>query len=512
MGYDRNAVLNVARAELGYREKASNAYLDDKTANSGSGNFTKYARDLDALGYFYNGPKQGYAYCDVGVDWCFVKAYGVEAALKLLCQPRYSAGAGCYYSAMYYKQCGQFHGPNIIPQPGDQIFFTYSAGEVSHTGIVESVSGNTITCIEFNTSDMVARRTYTVGQSCIYGYGRPDYGTASGSASEPQTPATSADTDDEITVLANEVIAGKWGNGAERVAALTAAGHDYTAVQARVNEILSGKTPATSTTPSTPTSSTPTTGQKYTVGQTNEATIFNFCKEVLGLNTAAACGVLANIEAESGFQIGAIGDGGMSYGICQWYASRCSSLKSWCGENGKTYSTLDGQLWYMKHELESTHSAVLKKLKAVADSAQGAYEAGYVWCSIFEVPDNTVAKSEARGNTAQSKYWPKYNGQTTAPAAEPVQTPAQAPAEEVKTYKIELPELKEGCEGSAVERVQTLLIARGLYCGGKKMNGREIPDGEFGPTTKNAVEEFQKASGLKVDGEIGADTMTALLK
>ena len=124
MGYDRNAVLNVARAELGYHEKASNAYLDDKTANSGSGNFTKYARDLDALGFFYNGPKQGFAYCDVGVDWCFVKAYGVEAALELLCQPRYSAGAGCYYSAMYYKQRGQFYGPGTVPQPGDQIFFT----------------------------------------------------------------------------------------------------------------------------------------------------------------------------------------------------------------------------------------------------------------------------------------------------------------------------------------------------------------------------------------------------
>ena len=86
MGYDRNIALNVARGELGYHEKNSNAYLDDKTANSGSGNYTKYARDLDALGYFYNGPKQGFPYCDVGYDWCLVKAYGVEAALELLCQ------------------------------------------------------------------------------------------------------------------------------------------------------------------------------------------------------------------------------------------------------------------------------------------------------------------------------------------------------------------------------------------------------------------------------------------
>ena len=29
-------VVNIALAEVGYREKASNAYLDDKTANAGT--------------------------------------------------------------------------------------------------------------------------------------------------------------------------------------------------------------------------------------------------------------------------------------------------------------------------------------------------------------------------------------------------------------------------------------------------------------------------------------------
>lgn len=63
-------VVNIALAEVGYREKASNAYLDDKTANAGAANWTKYARDLAAAGY-YNGNKNGYAWCDVFVDWCF---------------------------------------------------------------------------------------------------------------------------------------------------------------------------------------------------------------------------------------------------------------------------------------------------------------------------------------------------------------------------------------------------------------------------------------------------------
>lgn len=38
--------------------------------------------------------------------------------------------------------------------------------------------------------------------------------------------------------LAREVIAGKWGNGAERLKRLSEAGYDYTAVQNRVNEMM----------------------------------------------------------------------------------------------------------------------------------------------------------------------------------------------------------------------------------------------------------------------------------
>ena len=42
-----------------------------------------------------------------------------------------------------------------------------------------------------------------------------------------------------IDELADEVIAGKWGNGTDRKTNLEKAGYDYNAVQDRVNEILS---------------------------------------------------------------------------------------------------------------------------------------------------------------------------------------------------------------------------------------------------------------------------------
>lgn len=47
--YDRQKVIAIALAEVGYLEKASNEQLDDKTANAGKKNFTKYARDMKAV-------------------------------------------------------------------------------------------------------------------------------------------------------------------------------------------------------------------------------------------------------------------------------------------------------------------------------------------------------------------------------------------------------------------------------------------------------------------------------
>ena len=172
-----NKVLNLARSEIGYKEKRSNAQLDNKTANPGGGNWTKYARDLDAITDFYNGAKNGWPWCDVFVDWLFYKSFGKKEAMEMLCQPTHSMGAGCLYSAGYYKNNGRW---STTPHEGDQIFFSYSPGEVSHTGIVEQISGNKVITIEGNTSDCVARRSYTIGASSIYGYGRPRWQFATG--------------------------------------------------------------------------------------------------------------------------------------------------------------------------------------------------------------------------------------------------------------------------------------------------------------------------------------------
>ena len=185
-GTSADKLIAVAAAEIGYHEKASNASLDDKTTNSGSANYTKYARDFDQkYPNWYNGKKNGYAWCDMFVDWCFLTAFGYEKALSLLCQPEKSAGAGCTYSLGYFKNKGQLFTSN--PKPGDQIFFGTSQSDVSHTGIVEKVDSSKVYTIEGNTSDQVARRSYALTNSRIVGYGRPAYDKeSSGSAAETE--------------------------------------------------------------------------------------------------------------------------------------------------------------------------------------------------------------------------------------------------------------------------------------------------------------------------------------
>ena len=176
-------LLAVAAGEIGYLEKKSNAQLDDKTANAGSNNYTKYARDLDAISGFYNGKKQGCAWCDMFVDWCFVTAFGVETALRMTGQKMGGLGAGCTYSASYYKAVGRWF--TSAPQVGDQIFFTKDGGKTSnHTGIVVKADGSRVYTIEGNTSSAagvvanggaVAEKSYLLTYKNIYGYGRPDW-------------------------------------------------------------------------------------------------------------------------------------------------------------------------------------------------------------------------------------------------------------------------------------------------------------------------------------------------
>lgn len=204
MSYDPQKVIKVAEGEIGYLEKKDKNNLDDKTANAGTNNYTKYARDLDALG-FYNGKKNGFAWCDVFVDWCFVQAYGLEAALKLTNQPlgKSNCGAGCKYSRGYYKKMNRLFDK---PQAGDQIFFwpkdAIGGPAVAHTGLVYAVDGTYVYTIEGNTSGAngviangggVCKKKYKLTYNRIAGYGRPKWDEENTDASDEKEETTTTE-------------------------------------------------------------------------------------------------------------------------------------------------------------------------------------------------------------------------------------------------------------------------------------------------------------------------------
>ena len=179
-------VIKTAINEVGYLEKKTNAELESKTANAGKGNFTKYAKYLDAI-EFFNTPKNGYNWCAVFIAWLFVTAFGAAAAQKLLYLPAKSMGASCTYLAGRFKANGRLYS---APKVGDLIFFTSNAGVTYyHIGFVYKVDKQYVYTVEGNTSggsEVVAngggvalkRYSITYGYSQGWRYGRPLYDAA----------------------------------------------------------------------------------------------------------------------------------------------------------------------------------------------------------------------------------------------------------------------------------------------------------------------------------------------
>lgn len=176
MAIDTQTLIAVAVNESGYLEKQSRESLDDKTANAGVGNYTKYARDL--VSWVGTPFSQGSPWCDIFVDWCFVTAFGVSEV------PRLIGGFSAYTptSAHYYKTKNQWY---TDPEAGDQIFF-HNKQRIYHTGIVTSTDAAYVYTIEGNTSSTsgvisngggVFKKRYLKSASFITGYGRPAYDT-----------------------------------------------------------------------------------------------------------------------------------------------------------------------------------------------------------------------------------------------------------------------------------------------------------------------------------------------
>lgn len=182
-----NALIAVAKNEIGYLEKATNAQLDSKTANAGYNNYTKYWRDIYPA-------YQGQPWCACQISWDMMTAFGLETAKKLL----------RHWPYVYCPTMANLFTLYANPQVGDIVIFKHN-GVFTHTGLVIKVQGDKFWTIEGNTSGAsgivangggVCQKSYYNSQLPGTKFCRPDYSivTSIKSGSSTNTYTTTVTT------------------------------------------------------------------------------------------------------------------------------------------------------------------------------------------------------------------------------------------------------------------------------------------------------------------------------
>ena len=155
-------LLSYAMDQLGYRE--------------GPNNWNKYAAAPE-MTQLLGWNAQNQPWCNIFVNACFAACFGLEIGAAMLYQPIGSGSALCRASADFFKAACAWIERGRTPEPGDVIFF-YRSGDINHMGIVSRVAGGSVVTVEGNSYDSVAERCYSVNDTTIAGYGRPQWALA----------------------------------------------------------------------------------------------------------------------------------------------------------------------------------------------------------------------------------------------------------------------------------------------------------------------------------------------
>lgn len=175
--------------------------------------------------------------------WAWCACTWSALAVKLGYLPIMPIEISCYYLIENAKKLGVWQENDAhVPQQGDAVLYDWedsgagdNTGTPDHVGTVIYVnqSAGYMVVMEGNYSNAVKRRTISLNGRYIRGFVTPKYD--SGAVAAP-----AQDAGKSLSTVAHEVIAGQWGNGAARKAALEAKGYNYDKVQAEVNRIVNG--------------------------------------------------------------------------------------------------------------------------------------------------------------------------------------------------------------------------------------------------------------------------------
>lgn len=142
----------------------------------------------------------------------------------------------------------------------------------------------------------------------------------------------------------------------------------------------------------------------------NYQEIVCFLRDRMNLNPAAVCGIAANIMHESNCNPNILGDHGSSYGICQWHLSRWQDLINYCNAAGYDWSSLEGQMMFLRYELDARYQDLKYMLMSCPSSSDGAYQAAYSFCMNYEMPVDACSKADFRACEAKYNVYPYWYG------------------------------------------------------------------------------------------------------
>lgn len=241
----------------------------------------------------------------------------------------------------------------------------------------------------------------------------------------------------------------------------------------------------------------------------SKRTLYEYFKSQ-GMNDYGVCGLLANIQKESGFKANnlqntgnkklnmtdeqytrAVDNGtytrdefckdGNGYGLAQHtYFSRKAALYTFMKLSKVSIGDEAKQAEFIVKEMKTSYKGVWNTLC----NAKSVKEASDKVMLEYEKPaDQSAAARAERAGYGQAIYNEFCVPKITA------------------TVKVVV--VKKGCTGEPIRALQGILNAKGFNCGGI--------DGDFGNNTDKAVRAFQKAKGLAVDGVVGGNTWNCLL-
>ena len=166
----------------------------------------------------------------------------------------------------------------------------------------------------------------------------------------------------------------------------------------------------------------------------NKPEIYSYLIDNMECSTAVACGIMANIEAVSGYnpeaRNPASGSTINAYGLCQWTTDRYETLRAFDPE----FNTVNAQMRFIHLEFLTKEAAAWSQLKAQPNTITGAYDSAIIFAKNFlRINQYYEGKDQFAmiGSIAKTLYTEKTGvtdpGTSTAPGTGTSTAPVIAP-------------------------------------------------------------------------------------